>query len=154
MCSYTLVYVQACVYMYVYTCGGSSTMCAWVAVMVVSTWWSISLVCIIFFEEVVCSSSLLSGLRLIARIACLWVDNVVSLSEEKGRKGVNTPLESLLARTSFFAVISAGNGVWVLPVGLSPWWLTKVFTVSLTLSTSPFCDLGKVSLPLGNYFSH
>ena len=70
MCAYTLVYVQACVYMYVYTCGGSSTMCAWVAVMVISTWWSISLV-YIFFEEVVCSSSLLSGLRLIVRIACL-----------------------------------------------------------------------------------
>lgn len=71
VCASMHVHVHICVCMYVYTCGGSSTMWAWVSVMVVSTWWSISLVCIIFFEEVVYSSSLLSGPRLIARIACL-----------------------------------------------------------------------------------
>lgn len=50
VCASMHVHAHICVCMYVYTCGRSSTMWAWVSVMVVSTWWSISLVCIIFFE--------------------------------------------------------------------------------------------------------
>lgn len=49
VCASMHVHAHICVCMYVYTCGRSSTMWAWVSVMVVSTWWSISLVCIIFF---------------------------------------------------------------------------------------------------------
>lgn len=91
MCVYTHVCVHAhghvCAHMWKFF---PPTMWAWVAVMVVSAWWSILLACVIFFEEVVYNSSLLSGLRLIDRIdrILVYVENVVCLNEEKGRKGI------------------------------------------------------------------
>lgn len=95
VCACMCVYTHVCVHAHGHVCAHMwkffpPTMWAWVAVMVVSAWWSILLACVIFFEEVVYNSSLLSGLRLIDRIdrILVYVENVVCLNEEKGRKGI------------------------------------------------------------------